>query len=694
MKKILIFLLITAPFLYSFDQIIKWDKSVKTSETIIFQDGKFISKEGDVIDRSEVSLIKFNLKEPVESEKSDIIGEVTPNELKRRADILQEKYPDNAKLILLDEGYQRMNIDGSQYSRSRYSLKINSEKDLNEANLSFYSQPGEYESRIIMARSIDINGEVSYLSLDDVTYASPSQGLEYFSGKKDTKIIKAVIPNVKVGSIIDFEWETLDLKPEDKNQFYTHWYFGGDDPVFESKVSYIVPENREFYWVAKNFDPYDPSPEISKKEGYKIYKFSRGECPPFVAEPQSPPMWELIPFVFGSTYKDQTYLSQWLAGFFKERMRSNDKIKATVDEVVKNSGARTEEEIVAALYRFTQEFIHYRSIKTSISSGLAGHPATETFENRYGDCIDKSIFFATILGLVGVEAYPVIVRTNDQPRPLYGELGVISGNHAINEIHLKQNGNKIIYLDSTSVTYKYPNFRSDNHGIPVWNPILNTVREIDPPDPEFNKQVFNTRINLKNDNSAEIFKENIYKGELDAGLRQYFLSMKDKEIESLFVSLSGRDYPGSKLKGYEYSALSDYKSDFSIKYNFASSQVLKKSGEYYIFTLPIKYSFSFTSFESRKYPLKYNTTSAEIRSVTLELPEGYKVRGIPEGLSIKSDILDYVSNYSLENNVLKFTDEFVRKKTVVNVNEYKQFRKNLLEVEHSINIPIVLEKSE
>ena len=123
-------------------------------------------------------------------------------------------------------------------------------------------------------------------------------------------------------------------------------------------------------------------------------------------------------------------------------------------------------------------------------------------------------------------------------------------------------------------------------------------------------------------------------------------------------------------------------------------QVLKKSGEYYIFTLPIKYSFSFTSFESRKYPLKYNTTSAEIRSVTLELPEGYKVRGIPEGLSIKSDILDYVSNYSLENNVLKFTDEFVRKKTVVNVNEYKQFRKNLLEVEHSINIPIVLEKSE
>lgn len=694
MRKFIIFLLISAPFIHSFDQIIKWDKSVKNSETIIFENGKFVSKDGDIIDQSEVSLIKFNLSDPVESEKSDIIGEVTPSELKRRADILQEKYPDSSKLILLDEGYQRMNIDGTQYSRSRYSLKINSEKDLNEANLSFYLQPGEYESRIIMARSIDKNGEVSYLSLNDVTYANPSQGLEYFSGKKDTKIVKATIPNVKVGSIIDFEWETLDFKPEDKNQFYTHWYFGGDNPVFESKVSYIVPDNREFYWVAKNFEPYDSSPKISKKDGYTIYYFSRGECPPFVAEPQSPPMEELIPFVFGSTYKDQTYLSQWLAGFFKERMKSNDKIKATVDEVIRKTGARTEEEKIAALYRFTQEFIHYRSIKTSISSGMAGHPATETFENRYGDCIDKSIFFATILGLVGVEAYPVIVRTNDQARPLYGELGVISGNHAINEIHLKQNGEKIIYLDSTSVTYKYPNFRSDDHGIPVWNPILNTVREIEPPDPELTKQEFNIRINLSGDNSAEIFKENIYKGDLDAGLRQYFLSMKDKEIESLFVSLSGRDYPGSELKGYEYSALSDYKSDFSIKYNFISPQVLKKAGEYYIFTLPIKYSFNFTSFEDRKYPLKYETTSAEIRSVTLVIPEGYKVRGIPAGLSIKSEILDYVSSYSLENNVLKFRDEFIRKKTIVNVNDYKQFRKNLLDIEHSINIPIVLDKSE
>ena len=63
MKKIIIFLLLTAQFIYSYDQIIKWDKSVKNSEIIIFEDGKFISKDGETIDQSEVSLIKLNLSD-------------------------------------------------------------------------------------------------------------------------------------------------------------------------------------------------------------------------------------------------------------------------------------------------------------------------------------------------------------------------------------------------------------------------------------------------------------------------------------------------------------------------------------------------------------------------------------------------------------------------------------------------------
>ena len=163
--------------------------------------------------------------------------------------------------------------------------------------------------------------------------------------RKDDFIIKAVIPNVKVGSIIDFEYEVVESSPEDPNQFYTSWYFGGNNPVFESKVKFIVPENKDFYYVMKNFNNSDKKPKITIEDGYRIYSFERGKCPPFVPEPNSPPVEELYPSVYGSLFKDQTYLSNWLSVLMKERMVSNDKMNSLIDQILKKTNAKTEEEI-------------------------------------------------------------------------------------------------------------------------------------------------------------------------------------------------------------------------------------------------------------------------------------------------------------------------------------------------------------
>ena len=694
MKRILILFCFVTTFLYSYDQLIKWDKEIIKTEQLSFDGNNFLINDGKKISINEASMLKFNMTNQIISEKSEFIEDISEKELLRRAEILGKKYPDNSKLILLDDGIQRMNFDGTQFSRSRYALKIMNEKELDEALLSFYHIPGEYENRIIMARSISSDGQVNYLNPDDISYTSPSQGLQFFSGKKDTKIIKATIPFVKVGSIIDYEWETNDLKPEDKNQFYTNWYFGGDSPVYESIVNYAVPENRDFYWVAKNFSPYDSKPTIKKKDGYIIYTFKRGECPPFIPEPQAPPKEELLPFVFGSTFSDQTYLSEWLAKFFKERMIFDDKIKETVLNIIEKNNANREEEKIAILYRFVQEYIHYRSIKTSISSGMAGHPATETFYNKYGDCIDKSIFFATILSIVGVEAYPVIVMTNDRPRPLYGEIGLIRGNHAINEIHLKEeNGNKkIIYLDSTSTTYKYPDFRSDNHGIPVWNPILNSVREISPPNPKWNTQEFIIEIELTEGTDGIVYKKNNYSGEWEAGLRSYFLSMKEKEIESLFISISSRDYPGSKLIGYNFNNPSDYKNNFSIDYKFNSKDIIRETGDFYIFSLPVKYSFDFTGHKERKYPIRFDTTYVEKHKVSVKFSDKIKLKGIPKDIVISNKYFDFNAKYEINDNEVIYYDHFSRKNTTVNPEDYALYRSQLLLIEKYVEAPLVFIK--
>jgi hypothetical protein len=241
-----------------------------------------------------------------------------------------------------------------------------------------------------MARSISPSGDVSCLQDRDIEYTTrivddPS----CFSGRRDEQIMKAVIPDVKVGSIIDYEYETIEASPEDPNQFFPSWTFGGEKPVFASSIKFIVPENKEFYWVAKNINVWKNEPKIETADGYKNYTFEAGEIIPTVQESYSRPVEEFYPSIYGSLFKDQTYLSDWLSKFVKERLVTNDKMKEIIQTLLEKEKAKTEVEKISVIYRFMQEYIHYRSIKTSLSSGFSGHPATETFDNKYGDCIDK-----------------------------------------------------------------------------------------------------------------------------------------------------------------------------------------------------------------------------------------------------------------------------------------------------------------
>lgn len=694
LKKIisLFIIILTLTFGFSYEKVVNWDNNEFKTDLLRFDGDAFTLGKDQKVDFANVSYISFNLKEEQEIKSDAELDDVDPKELLKRAEEFEKKYPDASLLVLYDDGIEKLNKDGTRTTRSRYSVKIMNEKELNYSNISLYFIKEKYESRIISARSISPEGKMLELDKKKVSYTSPSQGLAFFSGRKDEYIVRAQIPGVSVGSIVDFEWEVVEASPEDENQFYTKWFFGSDSPVYESRVQYIVPIEKEFYWVTKNFEPFKSEPEITESDGYRIYFFKRGECPPYIKEPYSPPLGEMVPFVFGSVFQDQTYLSKWLSKFLKERMFTNDLMELVIYEVLEKTKAETEEEKVAAIYRFVQDYVHYRSIKTSLSSGLTGHPAPQTFENKYGDCIDKSILFSSLLKLVDIEAYPVIVNTNENPRPLYGEIGVVTGNHAITEIHLKENGKNIIYLDSTSSTYRYPSFRSDDQSIPAWNPILNTVREVEPLDPKWNTQIYFKNIKLLENGNAEISTKAIYAGDWEAGIRAYLLSVKNEEIKSLLGSIVANDYPGSILKDYEFTSPGDYMEPLSLALKYEANDLLKKTGDFYIMDMPISYELDYLTLEERKNPMKFPATEGKKNTITITIPKGFKIKGLPTGLKIENDHIKYEAHYSLEENTIKFIDHFERSGCKIMPDDYIIYKSDLLKIDHFIRNPLIFVK--
>ena len=82
--------------------------------------------------------------------------------------------------------------------------------------------------------------------------------------------------------------------------------------------------------------------------------------------------------------------------------------------------------------RFVQKEITYLSI-TIDSDSMAGfrpHPASEVWENRYGDCKDKAVLLCTMLGAIGIEARVMLVNSGAPMRNVIDWPSAVF-NHAI-----------------------------------------------------------------------------------------------------------------------------------------------------------------------------------------------------------------------------------------------------------------------
>lgn len=676
---------------YALDELHLWNGESITTETLLFENGKVIIDSDKTLDSDSISYILFDAdKNAGASEEFESV--ITVDEMRERAEYLERKYSDASLLILHDHGIQKLRKDKSHYSKSTMVMKIMNESQLDRAVISYYFAKGSYETRITAARSIDAEGNEYHLSDDDYVYTKPRQGMSFFSGRRDGVIVRATIPGVTVGSIVEYTMETVKYDPEDHNQFYPQWYFNTIHPVYHSSVVFEVPLDQRLFFDIKN-NNFSIKRRFKFKDGMRHYYFESEKLKPFESEPKSPPDGELLMSVKGSTFRNQDYLAKWYSELLQERMVINEDIVDACDSYLEEKrlsgvSVESEREKVSVLYRFMQEKIRYLSIKTSLSSGQAGHPAIETFNNQYGDCIDKSILFAAILRHYGIDGYPVVLMTNDNAKVHYGKkIGLLSGNHAINEVHFSDGS--VVLLDSTAVTAKFPYFGSSNHGVYVWNPLLNAVRFSGYYDPREVYQTFDIGIQLKKDGTAFITEKRIYKGDSETGIRRYFKESEEQDIFALLYSMVNNRYPGSRLVDLDFSDVDDYSSDFSFTIKYEAVGVAEVIDDLMITRMPESFDFSFLYLDDRKHPVEFKTTSGHHLNVEIVLPDGVKIESLPDDISFDNKFFSFDSNFAFEKNVFRYKSSYYRDNCFIKPREYDIYKELMLDLSYSNKNPVV-----
>jgi len=599
---------------------------------------------------------------------------------------MEKRYTDASGIILLDKSEEILKKDGSRVYRYNFIGKILKDDKKYWAELAYGFEPGRSRINIVKARSIHLDKTVNELNQSDISESIPSNSESSIDMNK--KVLSAVIPNSKTGSFIEYIVEIDTYNPYNKDFFFPSFGFLSSEPVYISEFNVSVPEKQFFQYVTRNMNENQSKPEITLENGFKNYKWRLKNVSPMISEPYSPGYYEIAPNIQGSSLKDWKEMLLWEKQFLDERIIITPEIEKKTIELTKD--LITKEEKLARLYHWNQQEIRYISIKSGIGSGWSGHKAQITFNNKFGDCIDKAILFSTMAKVVGIYVVPIGLLTNDTYEGEY-RIPHLNNNHAIVKVYLD---GREFYLDPTSEDYRYPYFRDDDHGVKVHNSIELKIDEIPLPDIKDEAMHFLYYMTLSGGNDLDLLYTKRYSGSWEAGARGFWKNEKESFYEKIIKSDINIMKPGAYLKRFRFFNVHDISKPFYYFWEVNMKDYAVKAGDLLIFEMPwAEKGFSELSLDERKYPLAYSSRQWITSKYVLNLPDNITVKYMPDNFAgWYKDIVYCNSSWSIRNNTIIYTVSHKRMKDRVYTEDYKEYKKFLEDFVQATKQKLILVK--
>lgn len=642
-------------------------------ERVTFDGALFDAPGHGSLARDEVQTVHFR---PVErgraADSADAAGDALSEEaraLLERGHAMAQRYPGVAGVILVDDGDFAYRRDGTHHYRYHFAGLVLREEAKAWAQFSVGFTEGRSRVRVLAARTVAADGTVSVLPPEALRVGSPSEAEQFFNPSR--KVMGGLIPGVEVGSVIEYIYEFENYNPEDPRLFFPGYRFQASDPVVRSRVSVRVPRGLPFHHMTRNF-PAEASgdPQVERRGGDMLYTWTLEEAPPLVPEPFMPPEEDVVPMMAASVFGSFEEVYRLQRDLQLARMRLTPEIEAAAREIV--GDAATPDEKVARLYHWVQENTRYISIKGSLGSGLSGHTAQETFENRYGDCTDKAILFGTLCKAVGVTCHPIILMTNDSGVGIT-EIPAISGNHCISEVILDDG--RAFYLDSTAQNFRYPYFRADNHGAVAVNAIRGDMKPIPVPPPDDNLRESRLVMTLNADGDVSVKTSNRYNGNIEAGIRGFWKRVREDERPARMMEYVNSISPGAVLREFTLSDLDDLAEPvtMTIAYDLPG-HAIRARDLMYLRMPTLERDYPEAALESRRFPIQYMTSEERRLEMDLDLPPGFRVKWHPPAVRIASPYFEYEAAYEDGGATVRLRESFRRLKRTVPVEEYPAYR--------------------
>ena len=669
---------------------------------IEFFDGKILKVENIKLSKNylildgakyEKNLVKKILwieKRKVKKDLNKYLELKSIDEIFAMKDSALSRWKDYPLIVLFDYGRIVFNKDSTRTYIYHVIKLINKADALKEAVFSEFIEEEEEKFELLFARVIKKDGSVIELSEKDLKITQAPQGAVFFGREK---VYTLSFPKVEVGDIIEYAYKIHRFNPWNKKIFEYNWYFQSFKPYLLSKLIVDFPKDMFVkYKIYNDKEKKIKFRETLKKERHIMVWWAKN-IDPIISEPLMAPYSDVALKIKITNLKNWFPVYRWYANFQKPRIEPTPLIKKKALEIIK--GARTEEEKVAKLYHWVQQNIRYISIKGAAASGVSGHYAEETLLKGYGDCTDVSMLLCAFVKAIGLKAYPVYISVNysGQEDP---EMPGYLGNHCITQIEFS-NG-KRIFLDPTASTYRYPYFRTDDHGVWALIAMRETLEIIPVPPPEWNARFYKYKIKVDKNGNIYVKEQGKYTGGIEAGIRYYWLRKSQDEIPKEMERIAKLDYPNAKLVSYklEPDNLQNLEKQliFNMEYQVPSPIVKMHKNKFYLNFPFVESKLDFwreISLDKRKYPIFY-LSSYEV-DFDIEIESEIKIWDFPKEVDFKNKYADFTLRVKkLNDKKIILTYKFRRYKVMIPPEDYNDYRKFLKKVMNAVKQVIVFEK--
>jgi hypothetical protein len=303
--------------------------------------------------------------------------------------------------LLLDE--QENTITQEDYYHYAYTI-LNTEGVQEMSDLSFDFDPAYnnlilHEIKIIRGATV-----VDQLSKNiQVIQREQSMDRYLYDGTK-TAIVN--LKDIRVGDIVEYSFTRKGYNPVHQGHVARTSYFDYYQTIDKFYKKLILPADKKI--EIKALGKAEPPVTIKNINDEVHYEWAMSKTKTIRSDISTPSWYNAYNGVMLSDFRSWGEVGEWAKTLFQ--LSESDKRKFK-DDVVGNFPAESEEEFIVSVIRFVQDEVRYLGFESGINSHKPYAPV-QVYEQRFGDCKDKSLLLITLLKSRGIEAYPMLVNTS------------------------------------------------------------------------------------------------------------------------------------------------------------------------------------------------------------------------------------------------------------------------------------------